>query len=162
MRKIIPLLLILAVVLLPINAQGKEPAADPHKGDPGGKIAAQIEEALRNGEDPSRFVNVQSNQETPASQTADAPAEAGGYMCMQPLYESGISVEVYAKLYAHALKWYNYSWALQRDFGYFEAYLAYAVNGETGNYYKYGHSKKMALDTYLMMIITNNQMPYPR
>ncbi len=164
MKKLFCLWIALMLMAATAVAAAKGPA-DPHMGDVGGVISKKIEKAIREGRDPSVYVNVpkptptdppyvsyyfygqSSTKFNPNVVFIDSPSPAG------------ISVDVFQLFREHALKWYNYSTNLQREFGNFSAYFAYAVSAETNNYYRY-NANKMTLDAYMKMVIYTNKMPY--
>ncbi len=164
MKKLFCLLIAWTLVIPAGIALAKGPQ-DPHKGDVGGVLSKKIEEAIRQGKDPSTIVNVPGPTPTdpPYSYAYDYGKSANKsntyFSFIDVPTPTGMSPEVYQLFRAHALKWFDHSTSLQSQFGNFTAYFAYAVSAETGNYYQY-HATRMTFDAYLKTVVYTNKMPY--
>ncbi len=164
MKKLFCAALALAMMVTSGIAMAGTVDYDPHKGDQGGALSAKIEKAIQNGKDPSVYVNVQPAYTSPdlvvyTTYTYSTINQTSFTFTDVPT-SYGVRDSVYEAFRSHALKWYNYAYELQRDFGNFTAYFTYAYNAEVNNYYKYGNNTKMTLDTYFNMIMTANKKPY--
>lgn len=164
-HRVLSAVLLVTLIAMPLMAMGAGPE-DPHKGDQGGKVAKLIEEALRKGEDPSKYVNVPKPTPTDPPISPYPKPNAVLYnpyaTTVNPTYAYEPSSYVYSQFRAHAQKWYNKTSSLQVGYGNFESYFSYALSAERGNYFKYGHNNKMSMDQYLQMIISSNKMPAAR